>query len=175
MSRATGRHTRPKKLNAKQNVQIFREDQVEPQPDYDSQRAQIETGVEKAEEAVSCLHPASRLPLPSPPAAQFLPVTCPLQHCLVITSWQPPTQSHSLIFDRNTIFNKPSKPQMLQKRMQKSKMLTFQLHLPSQAMSNMIFCIRKAFNSPPHISGLQPQSKIVPAWRIAWMKKMNLP
>ncbi|KIV89254.1 hypothetical protein PV10_08834 [Exophiala mesophila] len=51
MSRATGRHTRPKKLNAKQNVQIFREDQVEPQPDYDSQRAQIETGVEKAEEA----------------------------------------------------------------------------------------------------------------------------
>ena len=53
MSRATGRHTRPKKLNAKQNVQIFREDQVEPQPDYDSQRAQIETGVEKAEEAVS--------------------------------------------------------------------------------------------------------------------------
>lgn len=53
MSRATGRHTRPKKLNAKQNVQIFREDQVESLIDYDSQRAQIETGVEKAEEAVS--------------------------------------------------------------------------------------------------------------------------
>ena len=53
MSRATGRHTRPKKLNAKQNVQIFREDQVESLIDYDSQRAQIETGVEKAEESVS--------------------------------------------------------------------------------------------------------------------------
>jgi hypothetical protein len=53
MSRATGRHTRPKKLTAKQNVQIFREDQVESLIDYDSQRAQIETGVEKAEESVS--------------------------------------------------------------------------------------------------------------------------
>lgn len=53
MSRATGRHTRPKKLNAKQNVQIFREDQVDSLIDYDSQRAAIETGVEKAEEAVS--------------------------------------------------------------------------------------------------------------------------
>lgn len=56
MSRATGRHTRPKKLNSKQNVQIFREDQVDSLADYDTQRSTIETGVEKAEESV-CLHP----------------------------------------------------------------------------------------------------------------------
>lgn len=52
MSRATGRHTRPKKLNAKQNVQIFREEQVE-LIDYDATRGIIETGVEKNEESVS--------------------------------------------------------------------------------------------------------------------------
>ncbi|KIW35470.1 uncharacterized protein PV07_02166 [Cladophialophora immunda] len=46
-----GRATRPKKLNSKQNVQIFREDQVDPPSDYDTQRAAIETGVEKAEES----------------------------------------------------------------------------------------------------------------------------
>ncbi|OAP59530.1 hypothetical protein AYL99_06828 [Fonsecaea erecta] len=46
-----GRATRPKKLNSKQNVQIFREDQVDPPSDYDIQRAAIETGVEKAEES----------------------------------------------------------------------------------------------------------------------------
>ncbi|ETI28498.1 hypothetical protein G647_00947 [Cladophialophora carrionii CBS 160.54] len=46
-----GRATRPKKLNSKQNVQIFREDQVESLPDYDTQRSAIETGVEKAEES----------------------------------------------------------------------------------------------------------------------------
>ncbi|EXJ85399.1 hypothetical protein A1O1_05763 [Capronia coronata CBS 617.96] len=51
MSRAAGRHTRPKKLNAKQNVPIFREDQVDSLVDYDLQRAAIETGVEKAEES----------------------------------------------------------------------------------------------------------------------------
>jgi hypothetical protein len=50
------RATRPKKLNSKQNVQIFREDQIESLPDFDSQRAAIETGVEKAEEAV-CFPP----------------------------------------------------------------------------------------------------------------------
>jgi hypothetical protein len=48
-----GRATRPKKLNSKQNVQIFREDQVESLSDYDTQRSAIETGVEKAEESVS--------------------------------------------------------------------------------------------------------------------------
>ncbi|KIW90358.1 uncharacterized protein Z519_09003 [Cladophialophora bantiana CBS 173.52] len=46
-----GRATRPKKLNSKQNVQIFREDQVDPPSDYETQRAAIETGVEKAEES----------------------------------------------------------------------------------------------------------------------------
>lgn len=52
MSRVTGRHTRPKKLNPKQNVQIFREEHVE-LFDYDAARAFIETGVEKSEESVS--------------------------------------------------------------------------------------------------------------------------
>ncbi|KIV80515.1 hypothetical protein PV11_08009 [Exophiala sideris] len=50
MSRAQ-RTTRPKKLGPKVSVQIFREDQVDSLIDYDSQRAAIETGVEKAEES----------------------------------------------------------------------------------------------------------------------------
>jgi len=51
MAASRSRATRPKKLNAKQNVQIFREDQVDSLIDFDLQRAAIETGVEKAEEA----------------------------------------------------------------------------------------------------------------------------
>ena len=53
--RALGRHTRPKKLSTKQNVQIYRESEVDLQPDPDPTRAvsAVETGVEKAEEAVS--------------------------------------------------------------------------------------------------------------------------
>jgi hypothetical protein len=51
-TRAGGRATRPKKLNAKQSVQIFRESQIESLADYDTQRTAIETGVEKAEESV---------------------------------------------------------------------------------------------------------------------------
>lgn len=53
MSRVTGRHTRPKKLTPKQNVHIFREDQIDPVNDFDANRGPIETGVEKAEESVS--------------------------------------------------------------------------------------------------------------------------
>lgn len=53
MSRATGRHTRPKKLTPKQNVHIFREEQVDAINDIDAVRNQVETGVEKAEESVS--------------------------------------------------------------------------------------------------------------------------
>ena len=51
---ASARHTRPKKLGPKQNVQIFREDEVD-QLEFDSNRgaSQIETGVEKGEEQVS--------------------------------------------------------------------------------------------------------------------------
>ena len=45
--------TRPKKLQSRQHIQIVREDQVEQVTDFDSGRAPIETGVEKAEEAVS--------------------------------------------------------------------------------------------------------------------------
>ena len=51
MSRATGR-TRPKKLAPRQTIQIVREDQVDSLVDFDSGRAPIETGVEKAEESV---------------------------------------------------------------------------------------------------------------------------
>ena len=51
-TRATARHTRPKKLTPKQNVQIFREEQIETLIDVDTGRGQIETGVEKAEESV---------------------------------------------------------------------------------------------------------------------------
>lgn len=53
MSRVTGRHTRPKKLTPKQNVHIFREEQVDATNDVDAVRNQVETGVEKAEESVS--------------------------------------------------------------------------------------------------------------------------
>ncbi|ERF69045.1 hypothetical protein EPUS_08395 [Endocarpon pusillum Z07020] len=52
-TRALGRHTRPKKLSPKQNVQIFRESDVDLQPDLDASRGvtTVETGVEKAEES----------------------------------------------------------------------------------------------------------------------------
>jgi hypothetical protein len=61
-TRALGRHTRPKKLSPKQNVQIFRESEVDLQPDLDASRgvSTVETGVEKAEESVCCQDPISR-------------------------------------------------------------------------------------------------------------------
>lgn len=43
MSRATGRQVRPKKLNAKQNLQIVREDQVDTLIDFDTGRGPIES------------------------------------------------------------------------------------------------------------------------------------
>lgn len=46
------RAVRPKKLLAKAVVSIFREDQVDTLVEFDSLRGNIETGVEKAEEAV---------------------------------------------------------------------------------------------------------------------------
>lgn len=57
-TRALGRHTRPKKLGQKQTVQIFRESDVDLQPDHEVNRVGgvvpvVETGVEKAEESVS--------------------------------------------------------------------------------------------------------------------------
>jgi len=58
-----GRATRPKKLNAKQNVQIFREEQVTRDLiDYDAARLTIETGVEKNEESVSLASPKHNRP-----------------------------------------------------------------------------------------------------------------
>ena len=55
-TRALGRHTRPKKLGPKQNVQIFRESDVDLRLDLDASRggSTVETGVEKAEESVCC-------------------------------------------------------------------------------------------------------------------------
>ena len=52
--------TRPKKLNSKQNVAIFRDSQIEGtlQEIDTAQRSAIETGVEKAEEAVRVFSPA---------------------------------------------------------------------------------------------------------------------
>jgi hypothetical protein len=48
---ATSRaRTRPKKLNTKQTVPIFREDQVEPVIEIDASRGLVESGVEKSEE-----------------------------------------------------------------------------------------------------------------------------
>ncbi|KAF7846306.1 hypothetical protein BT93_L4637 [Corymbia citriodora subsp. variegata] len=51
MSRVTGRHTRPKKLTPKQNVYIFREEQVDSLNDVDATRGPVETGVDKSEES----------------------------------------------------------------------------------------------------------------------------
>ena len=51
MSRAA-RATRPKKLNSKQNLPIFRESQVE-LVEYDGLPSIVETGVEKSEQDVS--------------------------------------------------------------------------------------------------------------------------
>jgi enhancer of polycomb-like protein len=74
-TRALGRHTRPKKLGPKQNVQIFRESEVDLQHDLDASRgvSTVETGVEKAEESVCCQdlishHVISTNNLPNPTA-----------------------------------------------------------------------------------------------------------
>jgi hypothetical protein len=47
---ASRARTRPKKLNTKQTVPIFREDQVEQVLELDASRGLIESGVEKSEE-----------------------------------------------------------------------------------------------------------------------------
>src|SRR5256714_2016005 len=47
---ASRARTRPKKLNTKQTVPIFREDQVEQVLDLDASRGIVESGVEKSEE-----------------------------------------------------------------------------------------------------------------------------
>jgi hypothetical protein len=50
---ASRARTRPKKLNTKQTVPIFREDQVEQVLELDASRGLIESGVEKSEENAS--------------------------------------------------------------------------------------------------------------------------
>ena len=58
--RAGGRSTRPKKLTPKQNVSIFREEQIDTvSADLDALRNPVETGVEKSEESVSKISPLS--------------------------------------------------------------------------------------------------------------------
>jgi hypothetical protein len=47
---ASRARTRPKKLNTKQTVPIFREDQVEQVIEIDASRGVVESGVEKSEE-----------------------------------------------------------------------------------------------------------------------------
>jgi hypothetical protein len=47
---ASRARTRPKKLNTKQTVPIFREDQVEQILEFDASRGVVESGVEKSEE-----------------------------------------------------------------------------------------------------------------------------
>jgi hypothetical protein len=47
---ASRARTRPKKLNTKQTVPIFREDQVEQVLELDASRGIVESGVEKSEE-----------------------------------------------------------------------------------------------------------------------------
>lgn len=190
MSRAAGRHTRPKKLNAKQNVPIFREDQVDSLVDYDLQRAAIDTGVEKAEESVCCspCSPLSRAFVPVFSASGSFLSLCPLPSCLVIITTRlsktpsgSPIHSWShhlltpLVLARNTICNKPSKQLKPTRQMPKPKMHTFQLHLPLPVIFRMILCIPRAFNSLPHISAFQLQSKTVLEWHIAWMKRTSLP
>lgn len=50
------RATRPKKLTPKQAIPIFREDQIDLiEDDPQSTLQAVETGVEKAEETVSCV------------------------------------------------------------------------------------------------------------------------
>lgn len=159
MSHTRARATRPKKLNSKQNVQIFREDQIESLADYETQRTAIDTGVEKAEEAVSALFTFLSLLL-----LVAVSTSVTLSH---------PSLAQNLPLYRNTICNRPSKHPKPQRPMQRSKTDTFQHHRPSLAMSSMMSCTQKGFNSPPHTSGLQPQSMSVPGSRTVWMRRMN--
>ena len=52
---SNARHVRQRKLNTKQPLRIIRENEIDDQPDDESQRQipQLETGVEKGEETVS--------------------------------------------------------------------------------------------------------------------------
>ena len=54
---SNARHVRQRKLNTKQPLRIIRENEIDDQPDDESQRQipQLETGVEKGEETVSWL------------------------------------------------------------------------------------------------------------------------
>ena len=158
------RATRPKKLNSKQNVQIFREDQIESLADYDSQRAAIETGVEKAEEAVCCPLFPSHLRDPSVAVSSSSSLSHP--HLGALFTYH---------FDRNTIFNRPSKHLKLQKPMQRSKMHTFPPHPPSPVMSNMMSSTQKDINFQPHTFARLPQWKTAQECRIVWTTRMNLP
>lgn len=90
MSRVTGRHTRPKKLTPKQNVPIFREEQVDTATaDADALRNQIETGVEKSEESEYHLQQAIK-------ASQISKQTDKIKDAYIPT---PPTLSSDIKYD----------------------------------------------------------------------------
>lgn len=56
-ARNNARHVRQRKLNTKQGLRVVRESEIEDGADDEAQRniPQVETGVEKGEEVVSCL------------------------------------------------------------------------------------------------------------------------
>lgn len=114
-TRALGRSTRPKKLTPKQNVQIFREEQVDNINDLDAVRTQIETGVEKAEESEFHLQQAIQAAagslreekakdayIPTPPT-----ISSDIQYdVLYPTGWQQPNtyiRSSATVEDCNPI------------------------------------------------------------------------
>lgn len=147
--RSGGRSTRPKKLTPKQNVHIFREEQIDTvSADIDAVRNQVETGVEKSEESVSALI------------------------CLVIYSV---AFTLLTLFTRNTICSKPSRRRRPSKRTTRSRMHTYQRHLPSRVISNMTCCTRKHGSSLTRISGRRRRSKTATSSRIVWTRRTSSP
>ncbi len=159
MSRRVG--TRPKKLNTKQNVPIFRETQVE-LIDSDPTRTDIDTGVEKAEANVS-RSPNCTVGLTGTPGKCVPRRACMPKSCQAITLANNKC--------RNTICNRRSR--LLQAL--KQRMHTSQLRQQLQAMFNMPSCTRSGFNSRPHISDRHRRSRTVPALHIAWTRTMKPP
>lgn len=80
--------TRPKKLQSRQHIQIVREDQVDQVAEFDAGRAPIDTGVEKAEEAVSSF----------PLSCSFLAWQIFALYLIIAISWHSPFISTSFVF-----------------------------------------------------------------------------
>ena len=155
------RATRPKKLNTKQNVPIFRETQVE-LIDSDPTRTDIDTGVEKAEANVSrsptCTVGFTGTPGKGVSRHTFVPKSCQ-------------ATAHANNKQRNIICNRQSKLLPASKQ----RMHTFQLRQQSQATFSMTSYTRSGFSSRPHTSGRHRRSRTVPALHIAWTRTMKPP